>query len=113
MLCLPTEFIALMIELQALFSKRVFLHATRMVAGARMAPGRRTVASVLCIMGLSHEHRFHKYHRVLSHARWSPREAAFVLLRLGASRCSSRRSSRTSKMRLACAGDHRAWFKTR
>lgn len=82
MLALPTEFIALMIEFQPLFSKRVFLHATLMVAGAILAPGTRTVASVLRIMGLSHEHRFHKYHRVLSHARWSSREAAFVLLRL-------------------------------
>ena len=82
MLSLPTEFIALMIEFQGLFSKRVFLHATLMVAGAILAPGTRTVASVLRIMGLSHEHRFHKYHRVLSHARWSAREAACLLLRL-------------------------------
>lgn len=79
---LPTEFIVLMIEFQDLFSKRVFPHVTLMVAGAILAPGARTIASVLRIMGLSHEHRFHKYHRLLSQARWSPRQAAFVLLRL-------------------------------
>jgi len=33
-------------------------------------------------MGLDHEKRFHRYHRVLSRASWSSREVARVLLGL-------------------------------
>jgi len=33
-------------------------------------------------MGLDQEKRFHRYHRVLSRARWSSREVARVLLGL-------------------------------
>ncbi len=33
-------------------------------------------------MGLSQEERFHRYHRVLSRARWSSREVSRVLMGL-------------------------------
>jgi hypothetical protein len=33
-------------------------------------------------MGLDQEKRFHRYHRVLSRARWSSREASRILLGL-------------------------------
>ena len=65
-----------------LFSKRVFRHVQVLVAGAILAPGKRTVASALRAMGLDQEKRFHRYHRVLSRARWSSREVARVLLGL-------------------------------
>ncbi len=42
--------------------------------------GRRTVCSALRAVGLSDESRFHKYHRVLSKARWCTRECARLLL---------------------------------
>src|SRR3712207_9456810 len=42
----------------------------------------RTVSSALRAMGLDQEKRFHRYHRVLSHASWSSVEASRVLLRL-------------------------------
>jgi DDE superfamily endonuclease len=65
-----------------LFSRRVFRHVQVLVAGAILAPGKRTVASALRAMGLDQEKRFHRYHRVLSRASWSSREVAHVLLGL-------------------------------
>ena len=65
-----------------LFSKRVFKHVQVLVAGAILAPGRRTVSSALRAMGLDQHKRFHRYHRVLSRASWSSLEASRVLLGL-------------------------------
>src|SRR5215213_8043888 len=47
-----------------------------------LAPGKRTVASALRAVGLQEERRFCRYHRVLSRALWSSREAGRVLLEL-------------------------------
>ena len=77
---MPPEFAAIMIVFQPLFSKPVFEHAQVLLLGTILAVGRRTVASVLRIMGLGHQHTFQNYHRVLNRARWSPREAARRLL---------------------------------
>jgi len=49
-----------------LFSERVWQHALIVLAGAILAPGRRTISSALRAMGLDQEKRFHRYHRVLS-----------------------------------------------
>jgi hypothetical protein len=65
-----------------LFSARVFEHVGVLVAGAILAPGKRTVASALRAMGLEKERNFSRYHRVLSRARWSGMEASRVLLGL-------------------------------
>jgi hypothetical protein len=65
-----------------LFSKRVFQHVQVLVAGAILAPGRRTVSSALRAMGLEQEKHFHRYHRVLSRARWSSLQVSRLLLRL-------------------------------
>ena len=65
-----------------LFWRRVFRHVQALVAGAILAPGKRTVASALRAMGLDRERRFHRYHRVLSRASWSSRKASRVLLGL-------------------------------
>ncbi len=53
-----------------------------LLTGAILAPGRRTVASVLRITGLAQERRFVNYHRVLNRAAWCPRAAARLLLGL-------------------------------
>jgi len=66
----------------ALFSERVFRHARVLLIGAILAPGARTVSSALRAMGLDREKRFHRYHRVLSRARWSSLEASRILLGL-------------------------------
>jgi MYXO-CTERM domain-containing protein len=65
-----------------LFSKSVWQHVQVLVAGAILAPGRRTVSSALRAMGLDQEKRFHRYHRVLSRASWSSREVSRILLGL-------------------------------
>jgi DDE superfamily endonuclease len=53
-----------------------------LVAGALLAPGRRTVASALRAAGLEGTPGFAGYHRVLSHARWCALAAAERLLAL-------------------------------
>ncbi len=77
---LPATMIQVLAPFAPLFSKRVWQHALVLLAGAILAPGRRTVSSALRVMGLDQERRFHRYHRVLSRARWSSREASRVLL---------------------------------
>jgi hypothetical protein len=65
-----------------LFSERVFGHVRVLLAGAILAPGKRTVSSALHAMGLDQHKQFHRYHRVLSRASWSSREASRVLFGL-------------------------------
>ena len=79
---LPTGMIRVLSAFAPLFSRRVFRHAQLLVVGAILAPGRRTVSSALRAMGLDHEKRFHRYHRVLSRARWSSLEVSRLLLGL-------------------------------
>src|SRR3954467_11051210 len=79
---LPTEMIRVLTPFAPLFSERVFQHAQELLAGPIPAPGKRTVVSALRAMGLDQEKRFHRYHRVLSRANWSSREASRVLLGL-------------------------------
>src|SRR3990170_8943679 len=74
--------IRVLVPFAPLFSKRVWQHAQVLLAGAILAPGRRTVSSALRSMGLDQEKRFHRYHRVLSRASWSSREVSRVLLGL-------------------------------
>lgn len=82
MITLPEEFSKQISAFAPLFSKKVFEHAKVLVTGALLVVGRRTVCSALRAVGLHGEKRFHKYHRVLSLAKWSPRKAAAILLRL-------------------------------
>ena len=79
---LPAEMIRVLTPFAPLFSKSVWQHVQVLVAGAILAPGKRTVASALRAMGLDNERRFCRYHRVLSRASWSSREASRVLLGL-------------------------------
>jgi hypothetical protein len=47
-----------------------------------LAAGKRTVTSVLRIVGRGNEQRFQNYHRVLNRARWNSRAASQILLGL-------------------------------
>ena len=49
--------------------------------GAILAPGNRTIASILRIMGLADAPQFQTYHRVLNRATWSSLKASRFLLR--------------------------------
>src|SRR4051794_20379833 len=64
------------------FSPRTQGRVLTLVAGAILAPGRRTVASALRVMGLAEAPTFTSYHRVLNRNGWSSRELARRLLRL-------------------------------
>src|SRR5688572_6962686 len=65
-----------------LFSRRVWCHAHVLLVGAILAPGIRTVAAVLRVMGLSRCRLFQRYHRVLNRAVWSGLAVSRVLLGL-------------------------------
>ena len=54
---LPSTMIQVLAPFAPLFSKRVWRHALVVVAGAILAPGRRTVGSALRAMGLDRERR--------------------------------------------------------
>lgn len=79
---LPTTMIRVLAPFAPLFSKRVFLHVQLLLTGSILAPGNRTVASALRAVGLDKEKRYCRYHRVLSRAAWSTREASRLLLGL-------------------------------
>src|SRR5256885_1055611 len=59
-----------------LFSDRVWPYARDLLLGAIMAPGKRTVSSILRVLGLAGVVHFQNYHRVLNRARWSSLGAA-------------------------------------
>jgi hypothetical protein len=77
---LPTTMIRVLAPFALVFSERVWQHVQVLLAGAILAPGKRTVSSALRAMGLDQQKRFHRYHRVLSRAVWSSREASRILL---------------------------------
>jgi hypothetical protein len=77
---LPARFAALIITFAPLFVQRSWAHARVLLIGAILAPGGRTVASVLRITGHARDKHFTNYHRVLSRAPWSARDGAHILL---------------------------------
>src|SRR6184192_2555405 len=82
MLTLPKGIIHVLRHLEAVFSERVWEWAKVLMIGAILAPGERTVAAILRVMGCSNEKQFQNYHRVLNRATWSSRELSRLLLGL-------------------------------
>ena len=82
MLILPFELTTLIVAFAPLFSKPVFRHVQVLLAGAILAPGKRTVTSALRVCGLSTDKHFQNYHRVLNRAVWSSLAASRILLSL-------------------------------
>jgi hypothetical protein len=64
------------------FTTAVWRHVLVLVCGALLAPGRRTVAAALRVMGLGEVPGYAVYHRVLSQGGWCPRALARGLLLL-------------------------------
>jgi hypothetical protein len=79
---LPEAIIQVLAPFAPLFSHRVWDHAQLLLLGAILAPGPRTVTTALRAMGLAAERRFTNYHRVLTRATWSGRQASRILLGL-------------------------------
>lgn len=82
MITLPPEMMFILTHFAPVFSERVWDWAQVLVAGAILAPGKRTVTSALRVMGLSEEQQFQNYHRVLNRARWSAFDISRILLGL-------------------------------
>jgi hypothetical protein len=80
MLTLPSDYVTLIARFAPIFSARVWRQAQVLLIGAILAPGKRTVTSVLRVMGLSQTQHFQNYHRVLNRAVWSSLELSHVLL---------------------------------
>jgi len=79
---LPVAIITVLRQFELAFSERVWQWAKILLVGAILAPGTRTVTSVLRVMGLSQERQFQTFHRVLNRDRWSSRQLSGILLHL-------------------------------
>jgi hypothetical protein len=77
-----SELVELFKAFRPLFTRPMYRRALRLLEGALLTPGGRTVASALRAVGLEDDPHFQNYHRVLSRARWDCREGAEILLRL-------------------------------
>src|SRR5579863_2642356 len=82
MLTPSSEIIQLLATFAVAMSAPTFANALVLIYGTLLAPGRRTVASALRVMGCSEEANPSKYHRVFSRARWSPMHLSRLLLGL-------------------------------
>ncbi len=76
MTTVPTRFAAVILCFAEVFGQRTWRWAEPLLIGAILMPGRRTLATVLGVLGLSGERHFVNYHRVLSRVAWSPQAAA-------------------------------------
>src|SRR6266498_2430866 len=77
---LPSEIISVLRVFAEVFSERVWDWVQVLVVGAILTSGRRTVAAVLRVMGLSEERQFQNYHRVLNRATWSGLAVSRILV---------------------------------
>ncbi len=80
MLTLPKRIIHVVRHFEPVLSERVWEWAKVLLIGAILAPGERTVAAILRVMGCAGEKHFQTYHRVLNRAKWSCRELSRLLL---------------------------------
>ena len=80
---LPACFASFILTFAPVFAQQLtWRRAELLLIGAILAPGKRTVTSLLRIAGLGREPRFTNYHRVLNRAAWDARAAARLLLGL-------------------------------
>ena len=79
---LPPFFLTRLAAFAGLFTRPTWSHVLWLLAGAVLAPGRRTVTATLRILGREQESDFGIYYRILSRARWSARAVARQLLHL-------------------------------
>ena len=63
MLTLPKRIIQVLRQFEAVLSERVWEWAKVLLIGAILAPGERTVAAILRVMGCSDDKQFQNYHR--------------------------------------------------
>src|SRR5438105_4567048 len=79
----PARFAAIIVSFAPVFvQQRTWQHAQVLLLGALLAPGQRTVCSILRMVGLRRERHFVTYHRVLNRTVWRSRLACRLLLGL-------------------------------
>ncbi len=76
----PQILVSWLAVFRSCFTAPVWQHVQVLVAGAILAPGKRTVTQALRVMGLAEQPGFGRYHEVLNRARWNAREVAHRLL---------------------------------
>jgi hypothetical protein len=76
---LPDEIVHILLPFAQLFSRRVWNYVKVLLLGSILTTGKRTVTSILEVMGLSYEPNFQNYHRVLNRAVWSNLQASKIL----------------------------------
>jgi len=79
---LPDRFLARLAGFADLFTRPTWSHVPLLLAGAILAPGRRTVTAALRILGRERDGDFCTFHRILNRAAWSSRAMARQLLLL-------------------------------
>ena len=66
MLTLPDAILPVLHPFATLFRSPTWLKAQILLVGAILAPGQRTVAAALRVMGLSDDRNYARYHQVLN-----------------------------------------------
>jgi hypothetical protein len=79
---LPPRFLDRLTGFAELFTGPTWSHVPLLLAGAILAPGRRTVTAASRILGRERDPDFCTFHRILNRAAWSSRAAAHQLLLL-------------------------------
>src|ERR1700752_710874 len=79
---LPACLMSRLAGMSEMFTRPTWHNVLLLLAGAILAPGKRTVTAVLRILGREQETDFPTYHGVLSRAGWASRAVAGWLLRL-------------------------------
>jgi hypothetical protein len=77
---LPECFLSRLVEFADLFTRPTWSNVLMLLAGVILAPGRRTVAAALRILGRECDPDFCTFHRILNRAAWSSRAVARQLL---------------------------------
>lgn len=77
---LPEVIVSLIAQFSVVFTAPTWKYAKTLLIGAILCKGKRTVTSALRVMGLSKEHRFERYHRVLNKAIWNEFSLVKILL---------------------------------
>jgi|tagenome__1003787_1003787.scaffolds.fasta_scaffold20856881_2 hypothetical protein len=77
---LPSRLLSRLAGFADLFTRPTWSHVPLLLAGAILAPGRRTITATLRILGREHDPDFSTFHRILNRAAWSSRAAAGRLL---------------------------------
>jgi len=74
------EIISVLSVFAVAFTVPAFAKSLTLLYGTILAPGRRTVAAALRMVGLADDKHFTNYHRVLNRDHWSPMVLSKILL---------------------------------